>query len=54
MRNLKCEISQKRLIVEQNGQKFGTRGATVHLFRTLATMVEYTPGYRFSWQSAKF
>ncbi len=31
--NLKCGISQKRLIVERNGQKFGTWGTTVHVYR---------------------
>ena len=31
MGKLKCGISQKRLIIEQNGRKFGTRGTTVHM-----------------------
>ena len=29
---LKCGISKKRLIVERNGQKFGTRGTTVDIY----------------------
>ncbi len=29
MGNLKCGISQKRLIVERNGRKFGTRGTYI-------------------------
>ncbi len=33
MGNLKCGITQKRLIVEQNGRKFGTRGSAVHKCR---------------------
>ena len=33
--NLKCGISQKRLIVERNGWRFGTRATTVHLCRAL-------------------
>ncbi len=36
MGNLKCGISQKRLIVERNGGKFGTRGPTVHICRVLS------------------
>ncbi len=35
MGELKCEISQKRLIVEQNGRKFGTRGTTVQICRAV-------------------
>ncbi len=35
MGNLKCGISQKRLIVERNGRTFGTRGTTVHICRVL-------------------
>ncbi len=35
MGKLKCEISHKRLIVERNGRKFGTRGTTVHIGRVL-------------------
>ncbi len=35
MGNLKCGISQKRLILERNGQKFGTRGTTVHICKAL-------------------
>ncbi len=35
MGNLKCGISQKRLIVERNGQKVGTQGTTVHVCRVL-------------------
>ncbi len=35
MGNLKCGISQKRLIVERNGRKFGARGTTVHICRVL-------------------
>ena len=35
MGNLKCGISQKRLIVERNGQKFGARGTTVHICKVL-------------------
>ena len=31
--NLKCGIFRKRLIVERNGQKFGTLGTTVHYGR---------------------
>ncbi len=31
MGNLKCGISRKRLIVERNGRKFGTRCTTVHI-----------------------
>ncbi len=31
--NLKCKISQKRLIVEWNGRKFGTWGTMLHLCR---------------------
>ncbi len=30
MGTLKCGISQKLRIIERKGQKFGTRGATVH------------------------
>ncbi len=33
MGNLKCGITQKRLIVEQNERKFGTQGTTVHICR---------------------
>ena len=32
---LKCGMSWKRLIVERNGWKFGTRGTTVHIYRVL-------------------
>ncbi len=32
---LKCAISWKQLIVEQNGRKFGTHGTTVHICRVL-------------------
>ena len=32
---VKCSISWKRLIVEQNRWKFGTRGSTVHICRVL-------------------
>ena len=32
MGNLKCGISQKQLIVEQNGRTFGTRGTTVYFW----------------------
>ena len=35
MGNLKCGIFQKRLIIERNGQKFGTWGTTVHICRVL-------------------
>ncbi len=35
MGNLNCGISQKRLIVERNGQKFGNRGTTVYICRVL-------------------
>ncbi len=35
MGNLKCLISQKRLIVERNGRKFGAWGTTVHILRVL-------------------
>ena len=35
MGNLKCGMSQKRLIVERNGRKFGTRDPTVHICRPL-------------------
>ncbi len=35
MGNLKCGISQKRLIVERNGLKFGARCTTVHIRRVL-------------------
>ena len=37
MGNLKYGISQKRVIVERNGRKFGTRGTTVHICRVLLT-----------------
>ncbi len=30
---LKCGISWKRLIVERNGWKFGTRGTTVNIYK---------------------
>ena len=32
---LKCAISWKQLIIEQNGRKFGTQGTTVDLCRVL-------------------
>ncbi len=35
MENLKYGISQKRLIVEGNGRKFGTWGTTVHICRVI-------------------
>ncbi len=35
MGKLKCEISEKRPIVERNGRKIGTRGTTVHKCRVL-------------------
>ncbi len=35
MGKLKCGISHKRLIVERNGQIFGTWGTTVHICRVL-------------------
>ena len=37
MGNLKCGISQKqkRLIMERNGRKFGTRGTKAHMCRVL-------------------
>ena len=35
MGNLKCGISQKRLVIERNGRKFGSRGITVHKYRVL-------------------
>ncbi len=35
MGNLKCGISQKRLIIERKGWKFGTQGNTVHIGRAL-------------------
>ncbi len=35
MGNLKCEISQERLIVERNGRKFGTWITTVHVCRAV-------------------
>ena len=35
MENLKCGMSQKRLIVERNGQTFKTRGTTVHIYMVL-------------------
>ncbi len=35
MGNLKCGISQKRLIVERNVRKFGPRGTTVYICRIL-------------------
>ena len=35
MGNLKCGISQKRMIVERNGRKFGTRGTAVYICRVL-------------------
>ena len=31
VRNLKCGISRKRLIVKRNRRKFGTQGTTVHM-----------------------
>ena len=31
----KCEIPWKRLIIERNGRKFGTRASTVHICRVL-------------------
>ncbi len=33
--NLKCEICRKRRVVERNGRKLGTRGATMHICRAL-------------------
>ena len=33
--NIKCGISRKRMFLEQNGRKFGTRGTTVHIGRVL-------------------
>ena len=35
MGNLKCGISQKRLIIEQNRRKFGTQGTAVHICTVL-------------------
>ncbi len=35
MGNRKCGISQKRMIVEQNGREFGTRCTTVYICRVL-------------------
>ncbi len=35
MGNLKCEISQKRLIIERNGRKVWTRGTTGHICRAV-------------------
>ena len=35
MGNLKCKKSQKRLIVDRNGRKFGTRCTTMQIHRVL-------------------
>ena len=32
---IKCAISWKRLIVDRNGRKFGTRSNTMHIYRVL-------------------
>ena len=54
MGNLKCEISEKRLIVERNVRKFGTLGTTVHIRRVLM-MPEYLEfGLGHSVHFAKF
>ena len=33
--NLKCGISRKQLIIDQNGRKFGTQGSVVHIWKVL-------------------
>ncbi len=54
MGNLKCGISQKRLIVERNERKFGTRDTTVHMCRVLLMLNSLSLVWGHSVHFAKF
>ena len=54
MGNLKCRISQKRLIIERNGRKFGTRGTTLHICRILLMPDPLSLVWHHSVHFAKF
>ena len=54
MGNLKCGISQKWLIVERNGRKFGTRGSTVHICGVLLMAESLSLVWGHSVHFAKF
>ncbi len=51
---LKCAISWKRLIVERNGRKIGTRRTTVHIGRVLLMPDSWSLVWGHSMHFAKF
>ena len=52
--NVKCGISRKRLIVEQHGRKFGTRGSIVHIWKVLLMPDSFSLVWGHSVHFAKF